>query len=526
MVTFLALATVLVLTTAASAAVEDAKPPTGAVGGVTSRATGVMTLSVLAVDDGIGLSRASAALDGITLDESPFGDGTCVDAPDEAAGTDCPAVSTATLEVPTNAFADGEHQLTVTARDAAHNVATLVDQTITVANTPPNTTSTVTVTVGSGKVRGPSGSGPPPGGPVGPEEKGCASPQLDVFLASEPLRIRRGTPVLVAGRKYRFRGHLTCRIDGKRKAAPRGTPVQLRLLSRGRVVATKRLEVGRRGRLSTRLAFAHSRVLVFRVRGAGGNLVRVRLPVRVVRRAKVVRAERMSATTAAASGGLAITPAILEATAGSGVTGTVTLANNTSRDLKIAVTPRPWRQSRSGVVAADRRHTLGRFVRVSDDAFTLAAGVRKAITVTLTRVPERRSLYGTLEVIGRPAKKRKGVNVAYRLIGSLRFNPSRAARKLRLRAGSARVRGRTLSLTVNNRGNTIDPVGGRVVVSGPRGGRSGGISAVKILPGKRVNLALMSLRGLRPGRYTAAVTLRQRGRNRVSVSRHFHIRGS
>jgi hypothetical protein len=65
-----------------------------------------------------------------------------------------------------------------------------------------------------------------------------------------------------------------------------------------------------------------------------------------------------------------------------------------------------------------------------------------------------------------------------------------------------------------------------VVVSGPRGGRSRGITGVKILPGKRVNLALMSIGGLRPGRYTAAVTLRQRGRNRVSVSRHFHIRGS
>jgi hypothetical protein len=518
LVTFLALATVLVLATAASAAVEDAKPPTGAVGGVSSRAAGVMTLSVLAVDDGIGLSGASAALDGVTFDESPFGDGACVEAPDEAAGKDCPQVSTATLEVPTTEVGDGPHQLTVTARDAAHNVATLVDQTITVANTPPKDTSTVTVTIGSGKVSGPSGSKPPGGGGGGGEEKGCASPQLDVFLASKPLGIRRGTPVLLAGRKYRFRGRLTCRIDGKRKAAPRGTAVQLRLLARGRVVATKRLAVGRRGRLSARLAFARSRVLVFRIRGAGGNLVRVGLPIRVVRRA--------GAVSAAADGGLAMTPAILEETAGSGVTGTVTVANNSSRSLEVDVTPRPWRQSRSGAVAADRRHTLGRFVRVSDDAFTLAAGTKRAITVTLTRVPERRSLYGTLEVIGRPVKKRKGVNVAYRLIGSLRFHPPKSARKLRLSAGSARVRGRTLALTVSNRGNTIDPVGGRVVVSGPRGGRSGGISAVKILPGKRVNVPLMSLRRLRPGGYTAAVTLRQRGRNRVSVSRHFHIRGS
>jgi P pilus assembly chaperone PapD len=231
------------------------------------------------------------------------------------------------------------------------------------------------------------------------------------------------------------------------------------------------------------------------------------------------------APAASAAGGLAIAPAILEQTAAGGASGTVTVANNSSRSLKVAVTPRPWRQSRGGAVAADRRHTLDRFVRVSDDAFTLAPGDRRALSVTLARVPARRSLYGTLEVIGRP-KKRKGVNVAYRLIGSLRFNPAKAARRLRLGAGAARVHGRTLSLAVSNRGNTIDPVGGRVVVSGPRGGRSGGIVAVKILPGKRVNVDLMSLRGLRPGRYTAAVTLRQRGKNRVSVSRHFHIRGS
>jgi hypothetical protein len=31
---------------------------------------------------------------------------------------------------------------------------------------------------------------------------------------------------------------------------------------------------------------------------------------------------------------------------------------------------------------------------------------------------------------------------------------------------------------------------------------------------------------LRPVRYRAAVTLEQRGRNRVSVTRHFRIRGS
>jgi hypothetical protein len=522
LVTFLALATVLVLAPAANAAVVDTQAPTGAVGGVRSQAAGVMTLTVLAVDDGLGLSRASAAIDGVALADSPFGDGTCVEAPDDAAGTGCPSVSTATLDVPTTGFADGPHELSVTVRDAALNVATLVRQTVTVANTPPKNSSTVTVNVGSGKIRGPSGSGPG-GGPVGPEEESCAAPRLEVFLASRPLRIRNGLPVLAAGHKYRWRGKLTCRIDGKRRSAPRGTVVQLRSIVGGRVVSTRRLKVGRRGRLSVRLALRSSRVLVFRFAGTDGDVVRVRVRVRVVR-------PRPRRAAAAAAGGLSIKPAILEQTARRGVSDTVEVANSSDRKLDVTIAARAWRQSRTGTLAADRRRTLSRFVRVSDSSFTLDGGGRRTITVTLTRVPSRDSLYGSLEVIGRPARKRPGVNVGYRLVGSLRFNPTRSDRRLKLRAGSARVSGRkgnrSLTLQVRNNGNTIDPVGGDVVIRGPRGGRSTGIRAVKILPGKRVSLELASLKGLRAGRYTAAVTLKQRGRNRLSVTRHFHISGS
>ena len=47
-------------------------------------------------------------------------------------------------------------------------------------------------------------------------------------------------------------------------------------------------------------------------------------------------------------------------------------------------------------------------------------------------------------------------------------------------------------LQVRNRGNTVDPVGGSVDVSGAGGGRSGAISPVRILPGKMVNVKLMA----------------------------------
>jgi len=230
------------------------------------------------------------------------------------------------------------------------------------------------------------------------------------------------------------------------------------------------------------------------------------------------------ALTAALSGTLSLTPATVERTARAGAADTVTIANTTKRDLRITVTPRPWRQGGQGSVAADRRRTLDRFVRAGTDSFRLDAGEYRDVAVMLRRVPDRDSLYGALEVIGRPTRARKGVTVAYRLIGTLRYRPAAARRTLRLRAGALGLGGRGLTLDVRNLGNTIDPVGGEVVISGPRGGRSGEIAATKILPGKSVHMRLATLRGLKPGRYKAQVTLTQRGRNRVSVTRIFRIR--
>ena len=231
--------------------------------------------------------------------------------------------------------------------------------------------------------------------------------------------------------------------------------------------------------------------------------------------------------TASAAGGLSVSPSRLETTARAGASGSVTITNSSTRKLRVTVRARPWRQSSSGVVAANRSRTLG-LVRVSASKFTLAAGTSRTITVRLRRVPARRSLYGALDILGKPTKRRSGINVAYRLVSSLRFNPAAGRRKLRLSAGSAGTTGRgssrMLTVKVKNRGNTVDPVGGTVSISGPGGGRSGGIAPASIVPGKTVKLRLLSLSGMRKGRYTAAITLAQGGRNIVSVTRHFRIR--
>jgi hypothetical protein len=248
----------------------------GAVGGLRDPASGVLELSVQAVEtEGIGLRRATARLGGHILDSVFFAD------PDCTPGV-CPPVASVDLTVPTTAVSDGPARLEVTVEDAAGTVTHVVDQLVTVNNKPVVSTSTVTISVGAGAKTPQPGPGGP-GGPGGPHgNDGCVSPRLSMFLAQRPLRIKRGVPVLAAGRKYRFRGRLTCLVNGRRRAAPRGTVVEVRDRRRGRTIVRDVARVRADGRIVTKLAHRRSCTVVFRIRGAGGRLVSVRIPIRVV----------------------------------------------------------------------------------------------------------------------------------------------------------------------------------------------------------------------------------------------------
>jgi hypothetical protein len=163
----------------------------------------------------------------------------------------------------------------------------LLRRTITVDNAPRIYTPVVTVQIGSGTIsQQPSPGGGSVGGESGPA---CASPQLSMRLASRPLRYRRGVPVLAAGRTYRYAGQLTCRIDGRRRPAPRGTEVQIRNRVRGWTISKPSITLRKAGVVVANLAYRSSRVVIFRVRAAGGDVVRVRIPIRVV---KVKRGRR------------------------------------------------------------------------------------------------------------------------------------------------------------------------------------------------------------------------------------------
>ena len=250
--------------------------PTGTVSGWRSPVAGAMTLTVSAVPDGAALSSASVTLGGVPVGSAPFANGDCSDG--------CPA--TAVVDVDTTSVPDGSRELVVTVVDAlgeSHELD-LPDEPLmlSIDNATRVFTPSVTIEIGSGTI----GQNPsPPGGPGTPvPTPGCRAPKLSMRLADRPLRYRRGVPVLERGKTYRYEGRLSCRIDGRRRPAPRGMEVQVRNRLRDASVVKPPVEVRKAGEILARLAYRSSRTIVFRVRGAGGELVRVQIPIRVVRR--------------------------------------------------------------------------------------------------------------------------------------------------------------------------------------------------------------------------------------------------
>jgi hypothetical protein len=215
-------------------------------------------------------------LAGRLLDSAAFADPAC-------AAPACPAVGTVSLAALTTGIPDGPQRLEVTVEDGAGRVTHILDRTVTVANTPPQYSSSVTLRVGSDPDTGPSGGASDPPG-VGGEQSGCRSPQLAVVLSRRAVRIRRGVPLLAAGKRHRFNGRLTCRSGTRRVAAPRGTPIGLRHWVNGKIERQKVLRVGTNGRFSALVRVTGGRTLAFRARSATGKIVRVRIRVAVTNR--------------------------------------------------------------------------------------------------------------------------------------------------------------------------------------------------------------------------------------------------
>jgi hypothetical protein len=224
-----------------------------------------------------------------------------------------------------------------------------------------------------------------------------------------------------------------------------------------------------------------------------------------------------------AAGGLSIAPAFLEHEAQAGPVGEVRVANGSAKPMAITVRVRPWIQPRSGAVRPDGGRTL-RQVRLSATAFTLAPGEVRTVSATLLSRPAAGSLYGAIDVLGTPQgpRPRNGVLARSRLLGGLRLNPPAAQRRLRVRVGAARGGTRGAVLAVRSTGNTVEPLTGSARIAGATGTLRGSIAGQRVLPGAVVDLRLSGER-LQPGRYTAAVTLRQGGRQVAQVTRRFRV---
>jgi hypothetical protein len=229
-----------------------------------------------------------------------------------------------------------------------------------------------------------------------------------------------------------------------------------------------------------------------------------------------------SAATAHAAGGLSVTPAVLEHRASLGKVGSLTLNNTTNESLRVTIRVRPWLQQLNGNVFSDSRTTFSRYVRATRQSFTIGAGAKVPVNFRMLRRTSSGSLYGSVDILGKPVntKGRKGIIPQYRLISSMRLNPSRQT--LRLRTGAGQVRGGAFVLPVRNLGNTIEPVSGTYRLSGP-GTRSGTIAAVRVIPGKLVGLGLGSTRGMKKGTYTVTGSLVQAGK-RVNVRTNVTVR--
>jgi hypothetical protein len=97
-----------------------------------------------------------------------------------------------------------------------------------------------------------------------------------------------------------------------------------------------------------------------------------------------------------------------------------------------------------------------------------------------------------------------------------------ASAKRTLSIGQARISGGSAVVAVRNTGNTVDPVGGSVKLSGPRGTVNATITAVRILPGATVDLKLAPASKLPKGKWTATVALVQGSKKFPATKRTFN----
>jgi len=285
----------------------DNGAPHMAVGGITDPAAGTLNLDIQATD-GVGLDFAEAWFDGQPKtaqfkfngtdakyagckDLTPA-TATVIDLPLDAV---CPTVAPASLSISTAALANGPAAINVRVVDLAGKEV-VHRQAISILNNPYLGVSSQTLSIGTSGIIVPTtpptnppggGGGGGGGGAVTPAQaQSCSSPRLSAILASKPVPVSKGVPVLRYRHRYRFTGRLTCVVNGKRKSAPKRTRIDLFTKIGKRTAEKSGTTIRDKGRFSMIVAYPSSRTLTFRFTNAAGKRSQVSIKVKVEKKKK------------------------------------------------------------------------------------------------------------------------------------------------------------------------------------------------------------------------------------------------
>jgi hypothetical protein len=295
--------------------VDDPSDPTASVGGIgntiskpaidpsDSESDGYTHVAVWANDNGVGLWKAVLYVDGQQAGSVEYvNDGNaglqCVQALDAGnplpLNNDCQHNGQKFIRLDSTLWADGPHTLAVKLYDASGRVADVLKDYKTEfrngkdpKNCSPNCSSPLSIGSGtSTQENGSGGNGTGTGGVAGASATSCNSPRLSMELSQKPLKVSKGVPVLVSGKRYRFRGKLTCLVGTKRKSASPKTPIELLNTIGKRTYRKGGATVRDKGAITLILSYKSSRTLVFRYTNPDGRRSQVKLKIKVVKKSR------------------------------------------------------------------------------------------------------------------------------------------------------------------------------------------------------------------------------------------------